>query len=47
MTIQHRSASYHIEVENPDSAGCGIAAAHLDDAVIESGRYAWRSRMTA
>jgi cyclic beta-1,2-glucan synthetase len=36
MTIHHGSASYQIEVENPDGAGRGIAAAHLDDAVIET-----------
>ena len=36
MTFQHRSARYQIVVENPDGVGRGIAAAHLDDAVIET-----------
>ena len=36
MTLRHRSATYEIEVENPDRAGTGIAAAALDDAPIEA-----------
>ena len=36
MTLRHRSARYEIEVENPDRAGTGIAAAALDDAPIEA-----------
>jgi cyclic beta-1,2-glucan synthetase len=36
MTIRYRSASYEIEVENPDGAGRGIASAHLDDVAIET-----------
>ena len=34
MTIRYRSASYEIEVENPDGAGHGIASAQLDDATV-------------
>jgi cyclic beta-1,2-glucan synthetase len=36
MTLRYHSASYQIEVENPDGSGLGIASAHLDDAVIET-----------
>ena len=36
MTIRCRSAKYEIEVENPDGAGRGIAAAELDGALTET-----------
>jgi cyclic beta-1,2-glucan synthetase len=36
ITIRYRSASYEIEVENPDGVGRGIASAQLDDAMIET-----------
>ncbi len=36
MTIRYHSASYEIEVENPDGAGRGIASAELDDVLIEA-----------
>jgi len=36
MTIRYRSASYEIEVENPEGAGRGIASADFDGAMIET-----------
>jgi cyclic beta-1,2-glucan synthetase len=36
ITLRYRSATYQIDVENPDGTGRGIAAVDLDDAAIET-----------